>query len=82
MVKSAFARSQANKRIKKYQKEIKQYHYDSLLEFIGFGRNFKKDPWDCGNPGCYVCHHEPKGKSNPAKVRKEMLTEQELIDEI
>lgn len=82
MVKSAFARHQANKRVKKYQTEVKRYHYDSMLEFIGFGRSFKKDPWDCGNPRCFVCHYEPKGKSNPAKVRKEMLTKQELLDEV
>jgi len=82
MTKSAFARHQANKRTKKYQAEVKRYHYDSMLEFIGFGRSFKKDPWDCGNPGCFVCHHEPRGMSSPTKVRKEELTVKELLDEI
>lgn len=81
MVKSQFARKQVAKRIKKYIKEIKGYHYDGMLEYIGFGRNFKKDPWDCGNPRCVLCHDQGKGKSNPAKVQKEELNTQELIEE-
>lgn len=81
MVKSAFARHQANRLVKKYQKEVRQSHYDSMLEQVGFGSNFKKDPWDCGNPQCFVCHHDAKGKSNPVKVRKEKLTADELIEE-
>jgi hypothetical protein len=83
MVKSAFARHQVNRLIKKYETELKQYSCsEGMLEFLSFGRSFKKDPWDCGNPQCFVCHHEPKGKSNSIKVRKERLTADELLGEI
>ena len=25
---------------------------------LGFGKIYKQDPLDCGNPECKLCHHE------------------------
>ncbi|MBW4460467.1 MAG: hypothetical protein KME47_09530 [Nodosilinea sp. WJT8-NPBG4] len=80
MAKSAKNRHHANRLVKNYTKLLKQTH-PSMLTFVGFGYSYNKDPFDCGNPGCFVCHHEPTGKSSSANKKKDANVSTDSIED-
>jgi hypothetical protein len=70
MAKSLKRRKEVNRLLKSYKRRLKLHGEE--VKNLSFGRIFKSDPWDCGDPGCYICHAVPKGKGHPVKVQKEL----------
>jgi hypothetical protein len=57
MAKTAYQRHQAEKIQNKWIKLHK--HLDFIPEkSLSFGKNFKQDPLDCGNPRCMICSRD------------------------
>ncbi len=69
MAKSLKRRKEVNRLLKSYEKRIKLHGEE--VKNLSFGRIFKSDPWDWGDPGCQYCHAFPKGKSSYAKIQRE-----------
>ncbi len=71
MAKSLKRREQANQLLKSYRKRAKNYNDEHVLKNLSFGKIFKSDPWDCGDPGCQYCHAFPKGMGSAVKLQRE-----------
>ena len=69
MAKSLKRREQANQLLKSYKRRLKLHGEE--VKNLSFGKIFKSDPWDCGDPGCQYCHAFPKGKSSYVKLQRE-----------
>lgn len=82
MAKSFERREQARRILKSYTQRAKLHGDTHVLGNLSFGKVFKQDPWDCGDPGCQYCHSTPKGKGHPAKVQKERDSFKDQLDSL
>lgn len=79
MTKSAQRRHDATRILKNWERNIKLSQCDEMLKGLSWGKVFNQDPWDCGNPRCYLC----SGKYLPNKERlKARLEERQALDEL
>ena len=69
MAKSLKRRKEVNRLLKSYKRRIKLHGEE--VKNLSFGRIFKSDPWDCGDPGCQYCHSFPKGMGSAVKLQRE-----------
>ena len=59
MVKTALQRHHNQRLLNKYSKLVNHRR----RKWLTLGKVFKQDPFDCGNPKCWVCGKSNKGKN-------------------
>jgi len=55
MAKSARRRKHAARIYKNWVRKCKTAQCTYKLNSLSFGKVYKQDPWDCGNPQCGMC---------------------------
>lgn len=59
MAKSPKNRHHAERILSKWQRLGKLLGHPGISEeSLSFGKTYKQDPFDCGNPNCQVCHRD------------------------
>ena len=76
MAKTAYSRHQAERLQNKWKRMHK--HFDFIPEqSLSFGKIFKQDPLDCGNPKCKICSYE-KLYSTRSKFQLTQIIDEEF----
>jgi hypothetical protein len=74
MAKTSYSRHQALKLKAKWEKLHKHLEYIPENS-LSFGKIFKQDPLDCGNPKCVICSYPKRFHKNRLNKNTEVFDE-------
>ncbi|QGT54583.1 hypothetical protein b3_0344 [Synechococcus phage B3] len=74
MAKTSYSRHQAQKLKNKWERLSKHLEYIPESS-LSFGKLFKQDPCDCGNPKCAICSYPKRFRKNKLNKNTEVFDE-------